>query len=233
MPIRQWLEESDFVARFCTLREYKKHRHARIARETNHTRNACDSCISVNVQKSVTQIIYPWKLPTEKEPQEPALPTPATFVGLAVPAPPPDRYIDSAQSGATTLVETAFVARDLPRRHCHARGWTRTAHWPTTISTLPRPAPLADSTAMMKGNHAMSMARRLRHLNGCSRTSMSRPDIRKAMGLQRTIPQPGMKTLPTRRIQSKRLLSTELRVLARKRRISVSKASPGSADQTT
>ena len=49
----------------------------------------------------------------EAETPEPALPTPATFVGLAVPA--PDRYLDSAQSGAST-VETAFVARDLPRR---------------------------------------------------------------------------------------------------------------------
>ena len=34
----------------------------------------------------------------EAENPGPALPTPATFVGLAVPAPPPDRYLDSAQS---------------------------------------------------------------------------------------------------------------------------------------
>ena len=34
----------------------------------------------------------------EVETPGPALPTPATFVGLAVPAPPPDRYLDSAQS---------------------------------------------------------------------------------------------------------------------------------------
>ena len=34
----------------------------------------------------------------EAETPGPALPTPATFVGLAVPAPPPDRYLDSAQS---------------------------------------------------------------------------------------------------------------------------------------
>ena len=44
---RQWPEVSDFVARFCTLRESETHGHARIARVSSR-----------NVQKSVTQIIY-------------------------------------------------------------------------------------------------------------------------------------------------------------------------------
>ena len=60
--IRQWPEVSDVVAHFCTLRESKKHGHARIAaRET--VRVFSDSR---NVQKSVTTlIIYLGPLPTE------------------------------------------------------------------------------------------------------------------------------------------------------------------------
>ena len=76
LPLRQWPEVSDFVARFCTLRESENTRtcenrtrfHARIARETHakrvrfsHVRVFSDSR---NVQKSVTQIVYLRPLPT-------------------------------------------------------------------------------------------------------------------------------------------------------------------------
>ena len=73
----------------------------------------------------------------KEEPQEPALPTQATFVGLAIPAPPPDWYLDLAQYGATT-VETAFVARDLPRRQEINKNWPQAynnSHAPDACSS--------------------------------------------------------------------------------------------------
>ena len=81
-PPTQWPEVSDFVARFCTLREsentqtcenrtqnsQKTHGHARIARENTRTcesstQNSCDSRMSVcfltcATCKKVTLIIY-------------------------------------------------------------------------------------------------------------------------------------------------------------------------------
>ena len=51
-PVRQWPEVSDFVARFCTLRE------------SENTRT-CENCTQ-NVQKSVTRIIYLGPLPTAR-----------------------------------------------------------------------------------------------------------------------------------------------------------------------
>ena len=54
---RQWPEVSDFVARFCTLRESN---NTRFRVRSSHGRALFDSR---NVQKSVTQIIYLWPLP--------------------------------------------------------------------------------------------------------------------------------------------------------------------------
>ena len=63
----------------------------------------------------------------EAETPVPALPTPATFVGLAVPA--PDRYLDSAQWSKPPSSPATFPA---------ARTSTRTAHGRTTIAPIRR-----------------------------------------------------------------------------------------------
>ena len=181
----------------------------------------------------------------EEEPQEPALPTPATFVGLAVSAPPPDRYIDSAQSGATT-VETAFIARDLPRRQDmnKNRPLAYNRHAPEASSSSASSCSFfgrdEGESRNVHGSEIERLERMLvdelsllEHLKVNLARPVARPDIRNAMGVQRTIPRPGMKTRPTMSIPSKRLLSTVLPVLAWKRRTQVSKASPGSAGETT
>ena len=60
--IRQWPELSDFVARFCTLRESKNLWPCENRVLFSHFRRFFDLC---NVQKSVTQIIYLLPLPKE------------------------------------------------------------------------------------------------------------------------------------------------------------------------
>ena len=59
LMIRQWPEVSDFVAHFCTLLYKEKHWHA------NYMCFAWQAQLCHNMQKSVTQIIYPGKLPTD------------------------------------------------------------------------------------------------------------------------------------------------------------------------
>ena len=55
----------------------------------------------------------------EEEPQEPALPTPATFVGLAVSAPPPDRYSDS--TGFFPRIRRIFPSGKIPENEGNIR----------------------------------------------------------------------------------------------------------------
>ena len=49
MPFRQWPEVSDFVARFCTLRESKASSHARIA---------CDSRMAVGILPNALIVLF-------------------------------------------------------------------------------------------------------------------------------------------------------------------------------